>query len=230
MRWGANQAGMQAGATVADDVAAEMLLGWETHRDITIGFVEELHRLGLHKQWAARLLEPHQIIKTVATMTEVENFFWLRCDNDAQDEIVHLAEDARAKFNAAEFRVLKEGEWHVPYFKDGYWNPDMQESLQDALAISSSCCAQVSYRKLDDSLEKAEDVYGKLINGRRVHASPFEHQATPIGENPYDEGVDNVAPVWKNGITHMDRDGAFWSGNFKGFIQHRQLIPNHVKV
>ncbi|MNN67170.1 hypothetical protein D3C81_1827900 [compost metagenome] len=35
--------------------------------------------------------------------------------------------------------------------------------------------------------------------------------------------------TWEEGITHMDRDGTLCSGNLKGFIQHRQLVPNHVK-
>jgi hypothetical protein len=29
------------------------------------------------------------------------------------------------------------------------------------------------------------------------------------------------------GVTHMDSKGNFWSGNFRGWIQHRQIIPNH---
>lgn len=45
-----------------------------------------------------------------------------------------------------------------------------------------------------------------------------------------DDGV-NVARFpwsWEKGITHADRDGNLWSGNFCGFVQHRQLIPENA--
>ena len=39
--------------------------------------------------------------------------------------------------------------------------------------------------------------------------------------------------IWEalgqEGVTHMDKDQNIWSGNFAGWIQHRQLIPNNVK-
>jgi hypothetical protein len=31
------------------------------------------------------------------------------------------------------------------------------------------------------------------------------------------------------GITHMDRNYDFWSGNFKGWIQHRKTLQNEAK-
>jgi hypothetical protein len=32
---------------------------------------------------------------------------------------------------------------------------------------------------------------------------------------------------WPEGVTHVDRGANYWSGNFKHWIQNRQLIPNH---
>ena len=60
-------------------------------------------------------------------------------------------------------KELEPGMWHTPYYGEGYWGCLSPDSLEDALAISASCCAQVSYRKLDDSLEKAKDIFAKLI-------------------------------------------------------------------
>ncbi len=88
-----------------------------------------------------------------------------------------------------------------------------------AKIISASCCAQVSYRKSDDSYEKALVIFDKLINSKPCHASPVEHQATPIFEQ---------RKGWNDGITHVDRKGNYWSGNFQGWIQFRQLIPNNA--
>ena len=33
--------------------------------------------------------------------------------------------------------------------------------------------------------------------------------------------------LWENGVTHVSKDGRYWSGNLQGYIQYRQLIPNH---
>ena len=53
-----------------------------------------------------------------------------------------------------------------------------------------------------------------------VHASPFEHQATPILSDKKDT---------YEGVTHVSkRDGSYWSGNFRWWVQYRQLIPDHT--
>ena len=114
---------------------------------------------------------------------------------------------------------LKSGDWHVPYYKDGAFIKGRDKGLQKALKISASCCAQVSYRKLDDSEEKAEAVYDRLVNSKPVHASPFEHQATPLKKS---NGFRSKY------VTHIDRDGNPWSGNFRNWGQYRQQIEGNV--
>jgi hypothetical protein len=52
----------------------------------------------------------------------------------------------------------------------------------------------------------------------------MEHQATPM-ECCY--FYTNTDMVEYNGVTHIDKDGKGWSNNFKGWIQHRALIPNN---
>lgn len=193
--------------------------------------VSRLNDLGVSKQHAGRLLEPFTMIKVVVTATEYDNFFWLRNHPDAQPEIAELARVMWEEYTNRDIDLgsivatrtihLEANEWHVPYFKDGFWTPDMEESLEDALAISSSCCAQVSYRKLDDSLEKARDIFKRLVESKPVHASPFEHQATPL---TYGMAGD----VQVKGTTHFDNKGNAWSGNFRQWVQHRQLIPEHT--
>ncbi|MGL4341430.1 MAG: hypothetical protein ACRCSZ_03295, partial [Lactococcus lactis] len=85
--------------------------------------------------------------------------------------------------------------------------------------------------KLDDSLEKAEDVFGKLNinqdNEEPCHSSPTEHQATPMQTPVWHQDLFEVQD-WEQGVTHMDRKFNLHSGNFEHWIQHRQLIPNHV--
>ena len=90
----------------------------------------------------------------------------------------------------------KSGEWHVPYVHvvPDYYTAEYEEYHQDnqlnvryeredAIKISASCCGQVSYRKLDDSLEKAIKIYDMLNLPKDgvypedpPHFSPTEHQ------------------------------------------------------
>ena len=78
---------------------------------------------------------------------------------------------------------------------------------------------QVSFRKLDDSPEKADKVFERLVESKPVHASPTEHQATPLKK-----GVGFRSPY----VTHVDRDGNPWSGNFRNWGQMRQVIEGNV--
>ena len=119
---------------------------------------------------------------------------------------------------------LKDDQWHTPYVEH-VWDGDNLTyvdhngdplTLDDALKISASCCAQVSYRKLDQTKERALEIYGKLFSGRKPHMSPTEHQGTPIPNN-VGEGV---------GITHHSWvDDSLYSGNFRDWIQYRQTLP-----
>lgn len=241
IHWGKNQSGMQAKEELSDITHVDFY--WEELAKEVGGYAAYFSKQGLHKQVVNRILEPFQTMKTVLTSTEFENFFWLRNHEDAQPEIKKLAEEMLKAQEESEPLELKVGDWHLPYFETSFWDGDWpaldingtEYSLEDAKAISASCCAQVSYRKLDDSLEKALNVYKRLVESEPVHASPFEHQATPMNfrygadlwKAAREQGVDE--PLFEDGTTHMDYLGNFWSGNFCGWIQHRQLIPNNVK-
>ena len=198
---------------------------------------------GYHKQVCNRLTEPFQWMKVVVTATNWDNFFWLRCHKDADPTMKDLADKMLVVYNEAleNAMELEAGEWHVPYVerkrdKDGklcYYVEDKEVGVEVAKQVSTSCCAQVSYRLLDSSTDKASSIFSKFADAERVHASPFEHQASPIRESRWNDAwygsLNTSSPfTWDVGITHMDKDGEFWSGNFKGWIQHRQLIPNHV--
>ena len=205
---------------------------------------------GYHKQIANRLLEPFQRMKTVLTATDFENFWWLRVDKDADPTIFALAETMKKAFDESEPEMLYPGMWHTPYVDHVYVNDDefdgycvldednkpVMLTVEEAKAISASCCAQVSYRVLNNTKDKALDIYGKLLSGNKVHASPFEHQATPMEKvnlkDIYDQyWVDSNTEdflCWEDGVTHLDKNGQLWSGNFCGWIQHRQLVPNNV--
>jgi hypothetical protein len=208
--WGLNQAGMQASKVHSDPTACEM--AWHMAAKSAAKSAVKLHELGLHKQIANRVLEPFQTMKTVVTATEWDNFFTLRDHSDAQPEMQVLAREMILAMESSTPLQLDNGEWHVPYVDrkretDGtlvYWAGQfcLGSASKEALMVSSSCCAQVSYRVLDTSLNKAMFVYDKLINSTPIHASPFEHQGMS---------------------TEMVRTSEF-SGNLRGFKQYRKTL------
>jgi hypothetical protein len=231
VHWGANQPGMSAKEEVADylkDIAQQV---WHKAACNAADSAEQLAEMGLHKQVANRILEPFQWMKTVLTGTEFDNFFYLRNHDDADPNIKALAKAMWEALKASTPVTLGPTWWHVPYFQGGYWSPfhmdedcvDEPATLDEALAISSSCCAQTSFRTTDDSIEKAERIFERLVESKPVHASPFEHQAKPMKEPTQTDIY-----LWEDGATHVDRKGQLWSGNFCGFIQHRQLIPDNA--
>tara|TARA_R110000744_G_C19371770_1_gene563193 strand:- start:52463 stop:54367 length:1905 start_codon:yes stop_codon:yes gene_type:complete len=141
---------------------------------------------------------------------------------DAQPEIKRLAEVMLEAKEQSEPVTLSPGDWHVPYFGGegvGYWLKGCGIPLEDALAISASCCAQVSYRLLDNTLEKARMIYQRLVGSEPVHASPFEHAATPMS-------LDVSFDV--KGVTALHKTLGWMSGNFSQWIQYRQLLDNHT--
>lgn len=232
--WGKNRAGMSSIEELNYIEKQQASIIWASIAEHAFQAAEELIDLGLHKQWANRITEPFSRIKVVITATEWDNFFWLRDDLEAaQPEIVDFARKAKKAFEVSTPQVLQPGEWHLPYVNN--WR-DMdgtmvytdeahkQISLEVAKDVSASCCAQVSYRKLDQTTEKAETVRERLLGGPKPHASPYEHQGTPM-KNPK-AGQDYIlSPAhWEKGVTSMDRNRTFLSGNLKGWLQFRQLI------
>lgn len=238
-KWGKNQAGMQAKENV-DALTEEATIGvWLAARDSAVAHAQVLTDMGLHKQVVNRLLEPFQHIKVVMTTTEYENWKWLRLHQDADPSIHELARVMEVARNESVPEQLLEGMWHLPYVttieegnKQSYFGDDgIEVTLEQAQKISCSSCAQVSYRKLDTSLEKAEDIYDKLAASEPVHASAFEHVAQVVNIN---ENVDGITAVLTRNVDDLHTDSEIIqnmiSGNFiGGWIQYRQLIPNNTK-
>lgn len=235
--WTHNQKGMQ-GPLVEDqkiidgaNKVHDLLFG------VTLNTLRPLLRDGwnLHKQNVNRYLEAFQNIRVLYTTTELDNFFHLRIDSEAQPEIAAIAKMMEELLNNAEPQLLFEGEYHLPFVdsvrdaegKLQYFelntNQTKELTLEEAILISVSASAQTSYRALDTTIEKARDMQSKLKTNK-FHASPFEHQATPIPSFTECEGV---TQNWPEGITHMDRNYNYWSGNFRNWIQHRQLLSGH---
>lgn len=250
IEWGKNTKGMQAAEQLSVPELLQASELWGNIARISCDVARKFDELKLHKQVSNRILEPYQMIKVVCTATTYDNFFHLRKHPDAQPEIKELATvmwDAYGKSNPL---AIGPSEWHVPYIlrEDNehglsYYIWEEQDNLEkqvvktyltadQAIMISASCCAQVSYRILNTDIAKAQDIFMRLVESKPVHASPLEHQATPM-KNITKLCSDCSAkvldyPPWEKGVTHIDKQGRLWSGNFLHWIQHRQLIEDHV--
>lgn len=231
--WGKNQAGMQATQEISGPDRSHALYVWEKARADALKWSEVLSdQLSVHKQIANRIVEPWMTMKTVISGTEWANFYYLRDHPDAQPEIRELAHKMHEAHRASVPQLLHSGEWHVPYVNVNrnsatggirYSTASGGElTAEEACIVSASCCAQVSYRKNDDTLEKAKKIFDQLIYSKPAHASPVEHQATPMHTDA------SNYQRWEPGITHCDRSGRFWSGNLCGWIQYRKLIPGEA--
>lgn len=200
IHWGKNQKGMQATGELSLHERDAAVREWLDARDAAVKHADRLHELGIHKQIVNRIIEPWSHINVVCSSTTFENFFALRIQRAAMPEIQCLAV-RMARALAASTPVLRDiGEWHLPYVTDAERADDDIEILR---IISAARCARVSYRTHDGRVSTAaEDValYRRLVGADPKHATPVEHQA-------------------ESAFSPRRR-----SGNFTGWIQHRQLI------
>jgi len=178
--WGRNQAGMQANSELTGISKWFACTLWNTASKFAATLAYLTAKAKLHKQITNRILEPFVLVKMVLTATEFDNFFHLRCHKDAQPEIKELADKMYSAMQNSTPTKLRANEWHLPYVSimDNFLsnqleyytnNYELQLSLEDAKLISASACAQVSYRALDMTLDKAKLIYDRLVGNQPLH-------------------------------------------------------------
>ena len=219
IHWGKNQPGMQANEQLAlgNQYLAEVL--WREAAQKAASVAERMMELGLHKQVTNRILEPFQHISVVLTATDFDNWFELRAHPDAQPEIQALAIEMQKAIAESIPHELDVGEWHLPYVTLDERNDRFFKNNPELLRqVSAARCCRVSYLRHDGSAASISDdlaLCEKLVGAKPLHASPFEHQATP------DELVYEASgPEWKQPKMH---------GNFIGWCQYRKMIEDRFK-
>jgi len=219
--FGINKAGMSAEAELTDKEKEDFLSDWFKLRNYTVETVKNWKdKYNLHKQIINRVLEPWFMMKTIVTATNYDNFFWLRSHKDAQPEIKLLSDLMLQEYNNSVPKLINEREWHLPYINNNVNFNDFEE-LNTAIQISVSCCAQISYRNTDMTLEKAQKIFQKLIYNEPIHASPTEHVATPLSEYEIN-AREELATLYND-------PGIEYCGNFKGWRQYRKTLKNESK-
>ena len=207
--WGKNQAGMQAREELDPLTKNSAEVVWLRARDQMLKAVDDLGKLGLHKQLANRLIEPWMFITVIVSATEWDNWYHLRNHKDAQPEIAWVAKSMWEQFNDAKPQELSTGEWHLPFISDDELKTF---DIETAKKVSTGRVARVSYLTHEGIRDPVKDVelHDKLCSGPDTgepgHWSPFEHIAMALHQQ------------WP-------------SGNFVGWVQYRKSFEheNYVK-
>jgi thymidylate synthase ThyX len=216
---------------------------WLDARHNAIGSAIKLGQYNdVHKQIANRLLEPFMWHTVIVTATEWDNFFKLRCDENAQYEIRRIADLMYDEYyglkSYAEQRrrpkELKVNEWHLPFISgedeiqicNYLQSYEKSEAFIDLLKkISVARCARVSYLTHDGKrdIEKDLELFERLRTSG--HWSPFEHIATPYFDDAgamFTGSVDEPESHIFNKLQDNYRYMNIRSGNFIGWKQYRK--------
>lgn len=184
------------------------------------------------------------VLTTVDLPVDFEEEVWLKL-NKGQGEIhiMALAEAMWDSMHGSKPKLLKAGEWHIPFgdqidrdrlkhlLKDQSVAGELGESIIGAgsralIKIAVARCARVSYMNFDgsDDYEKDIALYDRLAASG--HMSPFEHVAQAMTDRQYINYC-ITRPVEGPSIRETEQG---WCGNFRGFIQMRKMIPNENRT
>lgn len=230
--WGKNQKGMKADQELTEEEQYRAIESWLYARDCAVKEVKFLLGAGVHKQITNRLLEPWLYHTVIVTATEWDNFFALRCHNDAQPEIRKIAVMMESLYRGSTPRELDYNDWHMPLVTEeervsGFDYESLEpmtlgrtDNIEYWKRVSAGRCARVSYLTHDGKRDPQADVElcDKLAKGG--HMSPFEHVARPMRPSEAHEyGGAGVGKV----LTKIP-----FSGNFLGWVQFRKEFANEA--
>lgn len=212
MFWGENKSGMQANTEFSKRKIRLSRFAWKWSGRLMCGVAWLLMKLGLHKQTANRLLMPWQFMHVVLSSTDFDNFSDLRIHEDAQFEIFAVAYLMDKAMRTSMPKELKNGEWHLPYITD---EERKQHKVDVLKKVSAARCCRVSYLNHEGNKSNVgEDLKlcERLVGSEPLHASPFEHQATP-------DTFDRRTETYATPTMH---------GNLKGWLQHRKYVESEI--
>jgi hypothetical protein len=176
--FGKNQSGMQSKQELSGLRLWLAKQTWLLARYPACAFHWLGEKIGLHKQICNRIVEPWMWAEGVISGTDWENFYNLRCHEDAQPEFRALAVAMRSAQLQGSPRVYKLGLVHLPFVLDSEWPDYPVETLK---RVSAARCARVSYYLKDGKKSDVESdlkLCDRLFGSNPKHLSPAEHVAT----------------------------------------------------
>lgn len=167
---------------------------------------------------------------------------WLQINKGMGEiHIMDLAEKMYDAMNESTPKLLKPGEWHIPYgdmidlpptipIEEGY---TLEEGvIQRKLKIAIARCARLSYQTLGDNpvIDYTKDLELYETLKESGHYSPFEHVAKVMTEDEYSlftKGkLNETESITGEKIVVNDGTTEGWCNNFRGFIQYRWILEN----
>lgn len=246
VEWGVNKPGMQATELLGPEDESKAKALWHRAKRVALRCALALDGLKVHKQVANRIIEPWDWMTTIVTSTRWRNFDVLRQHKDADPNIRKLAIMRKESYDASTPRLLKPGEWHLPWVDEA----ELSElGVEKCKQVSAGRCARVSYLTHEGKRDLEDDIklFRRLTERQDVmepgHWTPVEHQATPIGgfvHSVCDEASGRCdwchKPMTKRRVRFSDalNDlvcsrcslGHISSGNLIGWNQFRKEFPN----
>lgn len=177
--WRRNGKGMSPSEYLDSGTARKATLAWEYAKEVMIGIVEEMEKFEVSKEQVNRLIEPFLYIDMVLSGTDFNNYFELRCERSAQEEIRELAVEMERLYKITEPTLLKKGEFHIPMLLEDEDNL----SLEQKIFSSTARCARASYSNFygKKNFEDDKRLYTQLVSSK--HFSPLEHIAISSDKN-----------------------------------------------
>lgn len=192
IHWGKNQKGMQAYEELDSNSITKCASIWLDARDRALEYVEQLTKVGLHKQIANRLLEPWMWVTVIATgnMSAWSNFLNLRAHEAAEPHMQRIAYLFKDEIITSQTNTLIPGQWHLPLIG---FPGDEDLNTEDKIKVSTGRVGRVSYLTHDGIRDPSADIelHDRLINSG--HFSPTEHVA--MASTQIDKGG-NLGPGW----------------------------------
>ena len=194
--FGRNQKGMQHSEVLSGDEAEAARARWVALGRAAIETARELADMGVHKQYANRVLDPWSWHTAIITATDWDNHEHQRVNPAAMGEYQVFASMLRDARNASAPVQLKPGEWHLPLVErmwmrdtaggakdvgEAYW---LTVNGFDPVKVSVARCARVSGLTHEGKRDPAADVtlYDYTL-AAKGHMSPLEHAARPMDED-----------------------------------------------
>lgn len=217
--------GMGRGEEMTGDELKDAQYRWIDDALYAADEAERAMNANEEKETVNRRLDSYIYIHTLRTgVRDIWlNYFGLRLDSGASKTIILAAEKAFQAYKSATPTPLKPGEWHTPFIDDDDYlevekacSPGSPAHLQtQVINLSAARSAHLSFSDLATgkrmTVERGLIIASNLRHSRPLHASPFEHQATPDKS-----GHPMTSDMWHTPEEH---------GNFPGWRQYRKMIP-----
>jgi thymidylate synthase ThyX len=214
--WTLANKGMVAAGPLPPALAAEATEDCLAARDYMIAYAKRQVARGVSKQDANRYLEPWMYTTIVATGMDRawEWFFKLRDHGDADPKIGKAALMMHEAYDDSEPLELNEGEWHLPYIKEGDRERAIEAECSGGFGIghslilahlSAARCARISYLRQHEDRSVEDEISRTYELVKSGHWSPTEHQAVVMPGHNQGGNFGNDQPFAQ--FRHLIGDG-----------------------